>query len=241
MKLPNWFKIVWWVVLCVALVILLWNRFGAISQGTGTLLDAFFFLILVALLLLPLFREFEFFGIKLKAQLDNFKSEVKDEISGMRNEIRTSIGINSQVSPQIYLTPPPDNQLPQLEERFRRILDDTMKTYGLQSAVDSKTQLATPDTVSYLFQVRYNLEKELRRIYRERIEPHEQIRGGLSVFRILQSLSEIGLIEPRLYHVVREVYAICSPAIHGEGVTQQKLDFVKDIAPNLITSLMAIK
>ena len=239
MKLPNWFKIVWWILLSAALALLLSNRFGAISNGTATPVDAFLFLIWVSLLLLPLFKEFEFFGIKCKAELENLKSEVKDQFSNLRNEIHSTI--NSQINPQIYLNPPPDTQLPQIEQRFRKILEETMKSSGLQTPIDIQAELILPQNVNYLFLVRYAIEKELRRIYRDRVESRDIARGALSVFKIVQALKEMELLDSRLANIVREVYAISSPAVHGEPVTDEKLNFVRDIAPNLITALTAIK
>jgi hypothetical protein len=119
MKLPNWFKIAWWIVLSSVLTFTLSSRFPAIRDGSATGIDAFLFLILVSLLLLPLFQEFDLFGLKLKAQIAEVKTEVKDQVSQLRNEILI-IGINTQFSPQINLTPPPDSSLPALEENFRR-------------------------------------------------------------------------------------------------------------------------
>jgi hypothetical protein len=48
-------------------------------------------------------------------------------------------------------------------------------------------------------------------------------------------------MEPRLDHAIREVYAVCSPAIHGEPVTQAQIDFVKDVGPELIAALRSIE
>lgn len=240
MRLPNWFRIAWWALLIFSLLFLLHSRLTAITSGLANGIDAFFFLILIILLLLPLFQEFDFFGIKLKSKIEELKSDVKEQITNLRSDMQT-IGINTQVSPQIYLTPPPsDNQLPQIEERFRKILKETLFTFDIKSSVDIQNELLIPNDVNYLFVVRYTIEKELKRIWQERFQKE----GGLRftpINKITQALYESKLLDKNLSNVIRDIYAICSPAIHGDDVSKNQIKFVEDIAPDLITALMAIK
>jgi len=239
MKLPNWFRILWWVGITLALIVLISDRVPPIQEGTANSVDAFLFLILTILLLLPLFKEFDFFGVKLKAQIDEVKAEVKDQVTQLRNEI-VSIGINTQVSPQIYLNPPPDSQLPELEKKYQKILDELRKERNISGSVDIQTDLLIPSDVNYLFVVRYSIEKELRRIWRDRFDG-ETKRRPVPVHKILGLLVEAGLIESRISNMIREVYSVCSPAIHGEDVSDKQVSFVRDIAPNLISALIEIK
>jgi hypothetical protein len=53
MKLPNWFKIGWWVILLGLTGVILFKRFEAISSGQSVPADVFVFLIFVALMLVP--------------------------------------------------------------------------------------------------------------------------------------------------------------------------------------------
>jgi hypothetical protein len=41
--------------------------------------------------------------------------------------------------------------------------------------------------------------------------------------------------------VIREVSIVCSPAIHGEQISNTKVNFVRDIAPKLIETLRALQ
>jgi len=239
MQLPNWFKILWWVGITLALVMLLSTRILSIQEGTANAIDAFLFLILLILLLLPLFKEFDFLGLKLKAQIDEVKTEIKDEVTQLRNEI-ISIGVNTQVNPQIYLNPPPDSQLPDLERKYQKILDELRKERNISGSIDVQTELLIPTDVNYLFIVRYTIEKELRRIWRDRFNG-EITRRPVPVHKILGLLVEAGLIESRISNMIREVYSVCSPAIHGEEVSEKQISFVRDIAPNLISTLIEIK
>ncbi len=237
MKLPNSFKILWWIILVIGVGYLCSKRFGAISVGAESPEDAFLFLIWIALLLLPLFNEFEFFGIKLKAQLEDLKMQLTQQVCTLRTEFHSTV--NSQISPNIYLNPPPDSQLPQDEERFRKILDEVMSSYGIESMTESSSQIDLPEQTSYLFGVRYSIEKELTRIYDTRIPIRPPFREPLYIK--VKALTEAGLISPQLQNVVLQLYSICNPAIHGQQVSEEKIKFVKDIAPNLIASLKAIK
>ena len=58
---------------------------------------------------------------------------------------------------------------------------------------------------------------------------------------MLSSFVEIGLISPEQDESLRKVYAICSAAIHGEEISEAKINFVRDVAPEIIASLQAAK
>lgn len=239
MKLPNWFKILWWALVTIALLVLLKNRFTNIMDGTANPSDLFLFVILVILVLLPLFQEFDIFGIKLKKEVADLKADVNDKLLSIKNEIH-NIDVNTQVAPQFYLYPPPDHELPNIEKRVKDDLQDAMKFLQVDSPVDIQTELLLPKNVNYLFLVRYTIEKELRRIWKDRLQGEES-RRPVPVYQIARMLVDADLINDRLAHAIREVYAICSPAIHGEPISDKHVAFARDVAPELIATLMAIK
>ena len=238
MNLPNWFRIIWWVALSAGLLYLLSERFTAIQNGTATSVDAFLFLILVILLLLPLFSEFDFFGVKLKAHIQEMKVEVKEEVKELRKEI-INLGISNQVNPNFYLHPPPDSKLPELEKQYKEILSELKSRDFGAPETDLQTELLMPTDVNYLFTVRFTIEKELRRIWRDR-GFEESSRRPIPINKMLSMLHNEELLDPALPKMIREVYSVCSPAIHGEEVSEKQVAFVKDIAPKLITTLMDI-
>lgn len=241
MKLPNYFKIIWWVLLLGIVTYFLSQRYNSFINGSATSMDIFIFLIWISLLLVPLFQEVSFFGIKLKKEIDSLKSDVKEQIINLRSEIQSSIDVRTQINPQIYLTPPPpDSQLPIIEKRFRQILEETLSTQGIQRPIAESAEIEVPDSNQFLFSIRYQMENELRRIFKQRFGEEEGKRP-LPIFHITRSLAESGLIDPRLAVVIREVYLICSPAIHGEQVSDSIVRFVRDIAPEIIVSLKAIQ
>lgn len=77
MKLPNWFKITWWIILLLLTGMILFKRYEAITTGQSVPADIFVFLIFVALMLVPIFSEIEFFGLKLKREIEELKADIE--------------------------------------------------------------------------------------------------------------------------------------------------------------------
>lgn len=191
------------------------------------------------LLLLPLFQEFDILGIKLKKEVADLKSEMNEQIFSIRSEMH-SIGVNTNVSPQVLIYPPPDHELPDIEKRVKNAVHEAMKNLRIESPVDIQSETVLPHDTNYLFAIRYTMEREVRRIWARRLQ-EERNRRPLPVSQIAQILADMGVIEPRLASAIREVYAICSPAVHGEDVSENQLAFAKDVGPELIATLKAIK
>lgn len=240
MNFSSRFKRVWWVSILLILAYYLHRRFGDIVAGRSVPADDFVFLVWAALLLLPLFKEVSFFGMTFKKEIEDLKSQVKDEIFGLRAEIRTSVDLRSQINPSFnFLAPPPDSQLPELEKRVQAIVENTVKTLGLRPVEPSV--LALSQDVEFLFKVRYNLEREVRRIWVRRTEEGDvQARRFTPTLRVARYLAESGLIDRGMEEAIRELWAVASPAIHGESVTEAQVSFAREVAPQLIATLKAI-
>jgi len=250
-RLPNWLKIIWWLILVIISVIFIAQRFDSIMNGTSGVLDIIVLLVLIALLTIPLFQEVNFFGVGLKREIDNLKTEFKEQIFNLRSDIQNTINMRTEISPQIYLTPPTDSELPSIEERIRPILEQVLREQGIEKPVSIPEELTVSSDAKFLFSVRYTMERELRRIWKQwrdriiemRLWTGQSIadleRLPLSVFQITRSLTESEIISPQLSSVIREVYRACSSAIHGEEVSQTAVGFVRGVAPSLITSLQA--
>ncbi|HEX9665609.1 MAG TPA: hypothetical protein VGA95_03530 [Thermodesulfobacteriota bacterium] len=241
MKLPNWFKVLWWVLLLGGLTYFLYRRYPDLVVGHSSYADVFVFLIWVALFLLPLFQEISFFGLTFKKEIEALKADVKGEIAELRSDIRNTVDIRTQFNPSFTFAPlpPSDSQLPLIEERVRNILDEFVRAHNLRMPAVPSDDLKVEDDVSFLFGVRYNIEKELRRIWKERYGEEDR-RRPLSIHQVSRMLAEEQLIDPALISVIREVYSVTSPAIHGEEVSKAQMAFVKDVAPNLIAALRSV-
>lgn len=240
MKFPTRFKVFWWIFILLLISYFLYRRSADVVSGHSVPVDVFAFLVWTALLLLPFYSEISFFGMTFKKEIEVLKSQVKDEISGLRAEIRTSVDLRSQINPSFnILAPPPDSQLPEIEKRIQAIVENTVRTLGLR-AVEPSTLTLSPD-VDFLFKVRYNLEREVRRIWKLRAQGDDVVRQRfVPTLRVARNLSEAGLIDRGIEGAIREVWTVASPAIHGEHVTEAQVSFAREVAPQLIATLKAI-
>ena len=194
----------------------------------------------LALLLLPFFQEISLFGLTFKKEFEALKTNVKEEVAGIRAEIRNSVDVRTQISPNIvFPSPPPDSQLPAIEKRILTVLDAVLNERDVPKAEVSREALVAPPDAEILFRARYNIERELRRIWNQHMQEIPQ-RRFLPTLRITQSLVEWELIDSRVAEAIREVWLVASPAIHGEPVTPAKVSFVREVAPQLVATLRSI-
>ncbi len=236
MKLPNWFRISWWVVLLLLIGSILYARRDDLLAGRAVPADVIIFLVWVGLLLVPLFREVSLFGVTLKQEMKG----LKDEVASLRAEFRNTVDVHAQISPTFNIpAPPPDKELPALEERIRSVLNQVLSERGVEPSEVAKTEVEVGDDVAYLFKVRYQIDRELRRIWDRRMEANV-FRRPRSVAEMASILESEGFIESRVVHVIRQVYSVASPAIHGEQASEAKVAFVRDVAPGLIGTLRAL-
>ena len=239
MILPNWFKVLWWIFLLILLSSLLLLRINDIKDGNTTTFDILVFLVWVSLLIAPIFAEINLFGLKLKKEIEELKNNISMQIDGIKAELTNTIDLRSQFSPSIFMYPPADSRLPYVTKEIRQILDELLREKGIQPSEVEKQDIAVDDDVAAMFAARYNIEKELRRIWNERFAESET-RRVVPITQITNTLLSEGFIDKRIHHAIREVYAVASPSIHGEKITQNQLEFVKEIAPELIATLRSI-
>jgi hypothetical protein len=238
-QLPNWFKVLWWLALTGVLSAFLYFRYPDLISGKSTPADIVVFIIWVALLLAPLFKEVSLLGITLKQEIEELKGFLVTQVSDIRSEVRNAVDVRTTFSPHFTLPmPAADSQLPELETRIKAVLSDAFAAQGLKASPVAPA-LPIPEDVSFLFATRYNIERELRRIVQTR-ELFAESRRSVPVFQLARFLTESEVIEPRLANAIREVYAVCSLAIHGEAVSKAKVSFVKDVGPDLVAALKAI-
>jgi hypothetical protein len=236
MKLPNWFRIIWWLALLGIITYIIVRRHDALVTGQGSFGDVLVLLIWVALFLAPVFQEVGFFGIKLKQHL----SELKQEVDSLRTDIRNTIDVQAHINPTFNVPlAPPDAQLPVIEERFRRILDDTLKKYDVVPQKDD-TLTDIPENTVFLFKARYLIEREINRIWEQRMSSEIFARPG-SISRMATDLANEGFIPHELISIIRDVYAAASPVIHGKEVSKPRIDFIAEVVPELIAALKAIQ
>lgn len=246
MKLPNWFKVTWWLLLFGAVSGFLLQRYPVLISGTGNAVDALTVLIWFALALVPIFHEIDIFGVKLKQEIQELKTEVAKQFAVLQTEVRTSV--RTEVSPHFHIPyPAPDSQLPDLENQIKAAIESAFRERGVATVPPEQIDFQISDDVQYLFSVRLGIERELRRIWDSALQEGwvrdsraTQSRRYQSIGRMTENLVRAEMLRPELGSALREVYAVCSPAVHGEDTSEAQVSFVRDVAPGLITALRAI-
>jgi len=240
MKFSNGFRILWWFLILAGLIVLASFRAQAFVDGATSPIDIFLFLILCAFLMAPLFHEISLFGISLKQEFDQLKNKVDGVVESLRAEIKNSIDIRNQFSPHFYVNPPPDAALPLIESKIKGAVADALREMNAPIPVE-RDVLSIPDNAHYLFSVRYQIEKEMRRLWKQRLMDDTTSRRPIPIFRMAQELASAGILPDKLANALREVYSICTPAIHGESTSDAQVSFVQDVAPQLIGALRTIQ
>ncbi len=231
---PQWLKVVWWGLLGIGGAVFSTLRFLSGDAGYPNTVDTSVSLVWLALLLLPLLSEVSIGGVTLKKEVESLKTELKEQLVNIRSEIQNTTQVQTQVSPNIYLAaPPPDYELPALRQQIQQAIRNELGQAPPPPAIAPEADV--PADTQYLFSIRFALERELRRLTRE---PGEG-RRPLSVTQLIRQLVGDGRITSGMASSLREVYSICSPAVHGEAPTGEQVAFVRDVGPELISALRA--
>lgn len=237
MKFSNTFKIIWWIFLILLTGALFYWRLEPIGQGKSAPVDIFIFLILVALLLAPIFAEVEFFGIKLKGEIEELKTQIKLQFGDLKNDIRNSQVQTIHQNINGFGKPPTDDEIPELDAKVDQILKEKLKEYNLEGK--SKVKIDVPKDNMLMFQVRFRIEQELRRIWTRNFDENENRKKPLTI--IIRELTDSRIIDKQIFYILREILSVCNYAIHGEKVSESQVDFVEKNAEEVIDILTRIE
>jgi hypothetical protein len=119
-----------------------------------------------------------------------------------------------------------------------KIIEKTLKILGSSSDTSANNNFGISEEVNYLFGVRYTLEKELRRIANNNIE----LERYMPAVRLVSKLVEKHVISKEQHKIIRNIYAIVSPAVHGEEkqLTLAEIEYVRKVSPAIIDKLKEI-
>ncbi|HEL4234412.1 TPA: hypothetical protein UM516_004243 [Stenotrophomonas maltophilia] len=229
----------WWLLLVSLLSAFLLHRYRELVLGNAVPADIVVFVTWVALLLAPLFNEVSLLGVTLKQKIDELKEHVADQITEIKSEVRSAVDVRATFSPHFNIpAPASDAQLPEIERRIKLAVSDALEEHGIRQP-PPPAQIPISNDVALLFATRYNLEKELRRISETR-QLLVESRRPIPLHHLTRALTQADLLEPQMASAIREIYSVCSPAIHGEEVTPAQVAFVQGVGPELIAALRAI-
>jgi hypothetical protein len=231
-KFPLLLKWIWWFILVAMISIVLWKRLDLTAAGRSTSFDSVVFVIWVALLLAPIFSEVKIWGVELRQDIEEARKDLSKQIQAVTAEVRSSINVQATISNAVQ-APPPDSLLPSIRDEVERALN--AKIAGSNRSPHA-VEPQVPTDIQYMFSVRYSLEREVRRITDALLDE----RSKTQIRRQVDILGETGSIPSEMRNAIIDVYRVCSPAVHGDQVSKEKVVFVRDVAPRLLAALQQI-
>ena len=81
MKFSKKFKVIWWIIISLFVLILLIFRSDEILFSNPTFLDIALISVFLALLLLPLYSEISLFGMSIKQKVEEANKEIKQHFN----------------------------------------------------------------------------------------------------------------------------------------------------------------
>ncbi len=233
--MEKYLKTAYMTVIVCAGVFLVALRRESIFGPTPTTVDLLLLALAAACLILPVVKEISLGGVTLKRELENTKKEINEHLSQVRNEIVNSVA----VSPTFNVGPQPlnDEALRRLETSLEQTVNNAFQSLAKPGSSELDV-ISVEDETMFLFTARHNIERELRRIWGNR--DFKDSRWPSTVHYMVRNLADADIVPRDFVHAIKEVYNVCSPAIHGEEVTSQQVAFVKDLAPKIIVTLRNI-
>lgn len=227
-------KNVWFLLLLICSSLYVFHHRSSITQFKDFDIDNLIFVIWLLLLLLPLFSEMELFGIKLKKEVEKVKQEAKEDIKELKRDIQI-ISVANQFSNQIQLYT--NVPLPSKED-IKEAKNELSKSINAESSL--KTMMfaegllkSVTESSVYLFQVRLVIEDLM---YKLAINCGYS--GGKASFpQILDHLTRNEYLNSKIIENLKQVRAICNRGVHGEIVSDDYLNYVREAFPYLVSHL----
>ncbi|MFC7322551.1 hypothetical protein [Halobacillus campisalis] len=224
MNISNQFKVIWWVFLLIFSALILMSRYDYLTSADAQTFDYLIFCLFIVLAFIPFFAEMSLFGLSFKKELE----EVQEEMTEALNEIK--LILNTTNSNNLYFSSGlPEGQLKQLE---KSILAESPKNFTAQHQPIESLE----ESLIRLFEVRYELGKELKSTAREHIGESAKFIGIPKAADVLVRNEVIGFPESQ---GLNEIHRITTRALDAEEISVGEVDFCLSVAPGIIQQLRA--
>ena len=189
------------------------------------------FLIWLILLLLPLFSEMEFMGLKIKKTIEKANKEIKDDIKSLESQI-IEIKVATSIANNIHIdntntTLPTEDKLEKLLQMVSTIQEKSSKEF--EQNIDKLPK----NKAVYLFEVRLYIETTIKEIF-DSLELNKRI---YSLPHMVDVLSEYKLLERSTSILIFQVIKIANRGVHGEIVDDEYIRFVQKVYPKIKNEL----
>jgi hypothetical protein len=233
MKFSEKFKMIWWVCLssilsCTLIVNFFWKPIIG-----DDFLEWILILAWTVLIFVPLFSEVDIFGFRIKQEIEKTVGELKEFLISNSNSNTASASTN-------FYSSPPDSILPFLREELQNALQDVISRLGTdpgQVSNQVENLVEADNRVIYLFTIRFNIEKEIKNIWKSVYHQNPPRKSGIG---LLNDLDKSQSLPRSVVDSIRTVYSVVSPGIHGEPITDNQFDLVQELGPRIIKMLTKI-
>lgn len=225
----------WYIVLLtISTVYLVSNRFAIEKLDDASLISTVF-IIWVILLVLPLFSELEFLGVKVKKEVkkavEKSNEEVKASLDNLQ-QIVSQIQVSNSVAPQFTIN---SGSLP-TEEKIDKLTEELhlFNEQNKNKQAEQQDKVTIPVQNLELFKMRYGIEVRLKEAL-ELIGYNSKNRASL--MQGTYYLNQRGVLDPTSTDLVIQMLRIANRGVHGEIIGQKYMDFASEAYPQIIDAL----
>lgn len=232
----RWYHI---ILLALSTGYLLWNHFK-IEKLNDFSLTSTVFIIWIVLLLLPLFSELEFLGVKIKREVQQEVEKSNEEIKGNIHDIHAQIAqlqVSNSIANQVTVNGGPLPSETKIDELIAEVhaLSEANKEDKKETDTDEK---AIPEQSIKLFEIRLGIETALKDI----CEKYGVVgKYPMTVVQMASYLRKQEVLDPNIAELLIQVVRITNRGVHGEIVDQKYVDFASQAYPQIMKELKECK
>ena len=223
-------KSIWYVLLVLFGFAYVWFYRNELYDLNELNAKNLIFILWLLLLLLPLFSELEFLGVKIKKEVEKATGEIKESVSSLQTQIM-QLSINNSVVPTFYI----GSNLPTQEE-MKKATEAVAKAEDFSNEkndnIQQKSLLDSEYKNMYILKVRQELEILLRRICGK-----VGFQDSTSIQNMMKKLMQIGLLDVDTYDSINYVFSIVNRGFHGEIISNEYIEFIENVFPKIKNQL----
>lgn len=188
------------------------------------------FLLWLLLLIFPLISEMEFWGIKVKKEVEKATEKVKESLQSLQaqiNQIQFTSSVETNVN--VANTPLPSEQ--KIEELLQMV-KELRATSSMTDTTPNNSIIEDSDKNVFLFKVRLGIETSLRELC-EKIGCYDRV----PMMKMVQVLYRAEVINGMTCYLIGQVIKIANRGVHGEIVSSEYIKFVEETYPEIVRQL----
>lgn len=187
------------------------------------------FLLWILLLMLPLFSEMEFLGIKIKKEVEKATEQVNESLRNIQSQImqiqmKNSVATNVNVGSDHLAT---EKKMDDLLRAF-----ENMQQSRPNEIPATKYYSKDEDKSVFLFKIRLEIETALRELC-AKAGYNEQT----FIPQMARYLNGIELLSGMTCELINEVSKITNRGVHGEIVSDEYIKFVEEAYPKIMQQI----